>query len=216
VYHFELRKFPHTVSRFNQSEQQLLALVVPWVREAWVELDERKWNVHETKLTVLEGPELSLPELAMNRGWRNALRRSADVTQRVLAAARAAGPPAQTAATGELDLLADSLALEVFGLLDAGPAPLTRVWQLAHGRLDGGSPAESLALAELAVRSLLGRGLVVVGPADAGRGGGDSGGDAHEGGGAGAGARADLEATLNDIDSWISSGGEAVTIARKA
>ncbi len=88
MYHFELRKFPHTVSRFNQSERQVLALVMPWTREEWVEVGERKWNVNETKLTVLEGPELSLQEMAMNRGWRNALRRSEDVTERVLAAVR--------------------------------------------------------------------------------------------------------------------------------
>lgn len=88
MYHFELRKFPHTVSRFNQSERQVLALVMPWTREEWVEVGERKWNVNETKLTVLEGPELSLQEMAMNRGWRNALRRSDDVTERVLTAVR--------------------------------------------------------------------------------------------------------------------------------
>jgi hypothetical protein len=214
VYHFELRKFPHTVSRFNQSEQDVLALVVRWVAEEWIDVGEREWNVHETKLTVLEGPELSLPEMAMNRGWRNAMRRSEDVTERVLAAARAAGAPAAAGMpraggvsatgmapapgaapeTGELGLLADSLGLEVLGALDAGPTPLSRVWQLAHERLDGRSASESLALAELAVRSLLGRGLVVLQQGDA-----------------------ELsEAALDDVQSWTRDGGEAVAIARKA
>jgi hypothetical protein len=215
VYHFELRKFPHTVSRFNQGEQEIQALVVRWVAEEWIEVGERKWNVHETKLTVLEGPELSLPELAMNRGWRNAMRRSEDVTERVLAAARAAGAQAAAgvpaaagapevsatgvaqasggvSATGDLTLLADSLGLEVLGTLDAGPAPLARVWRLAHERLDGRSPSESLALAELAVRSLLDRGLVVVQPGDA----------------------ESAEAVLDDVQSWTSEGGETVAIAR--
>jgi hypothetical protein len=91
VYHFELRKFPHTVSRFNQGEQQVQALVARWVTEEWIDVAERKWNVNEAKLTVLEGPELSLQEMAMNRGWRNAMRRSEDVTERVLAAARGGG-----------------------------------------------------------------------------------------------------------------------------
>jgi hypothetical protein len=162
VYHFELRKFPHAVSRFNQSEEEVHALVVRWVAEEWIDVGERTWNVHETKLTVLEGPELSLPEMAMNRGWRNAVRRSEDVTERVLAAARAGGAPAAAgvpgaggvSATGiapasggvsaldELGLRADSLGLEVLGALDAGPAPLARVWQLAHERLDDRPPSE--------------------------------------------------------------------------
>jgi hypothetical protein len=209
VYHFELRKFPHTVSRFNQSEQEVLALVARWVAEEWIEVGEREWNVHETKLTVLEGPELSLPEMAMNRGWRNAMRRSEDVTERVLAVARAASEmpraggvsatgvaptPGGAPETGEMGLLADSLGLEVLGALDAGPAPLARVWQLAHARLDGRSASESLELAELAVRSLLGRGLVVLQRGDA-----------------------ELsEAWLDDIQSWTRDGGEAVAIARKA
>jgi hypothetical protein len=150
--------------------------------------------------------------MAMNRGWRNAMRRSEDVTERVLAAARAGGktaaagmpraggvsatgmaPPAGGAReTGELGLLADSLGLEVLGALDAGPAPLERVWRLAHERLDGRSPSESLALAELAVRSLLGRGLVVL-----------RRGDAEA-----------AEAALNDVESWTSEGGQVVAIAR--
>jgi hypothetical protein len=215
VYHFELRKFPHTVSRFNQSEQQVKGLAARWVAEEWIDIAERKWNVNEAKLTVLEGPELSLQEMAMNRGWRNAMRRSEDVTGRVLGAARegvtaarasrtsglgagatvASGPqPAAQPASGDLGLLADSLGLEVLDALDAGPAPLARVWQLARERLDGRSPSESLALADLAVRSLLGRGLVVLQRGNA-----------------------ELpEAVLDDVQSWTSDDREAVAIARSA
>jgi hypothetical protein len=212
VYHFELRKFPHTVSRFNQSEQQVQALAARWVSEEWIEAAERKWNVNEAKLTVLEGPELSLQEMAMNRGWRNARRRSEDVTERVLGAAREGVTAARTSgldaggtvasapqlaerpASDDLRLLADSLGLEVLGTLDAGPAPLARVWQLAHERVDGRSPSESLALADLAVRSLLGRGLVVL----------------QQG-------NAELaEAELDDVQSWTRDDRGAVAIARSA
>jgi hypothetical protein len=234
VYHFELRKFPHTVSRFNQSEQHVQALAARWVTEEWIEVAERKWNVNEAKLTVLEGPELSLQEMAMNRGWRNAMRRSEDVTGRVLGAARAGGEGAlgtqgnagsasgdhpttrgvpgaglaptaggapttrtlpaasETRAPAQLGLLADSLGLEVLGALDAGPAPLVRVWHLAQTRLDGRSPSESLALADLAVRSLLGRGLVVLQRGNAGL----------------------PEAALDDVQSWTRDDSEAVAIAR--
>jgi len=224
VFHFELRKFPHSVSRFNQTEQQMLSLAVPWTSEQWVEVGERKWNVNEARLTVLEGPELSLQEMSMNRGWRNARRRSEDVTERVLAAARAAGappaaatPPGQVAASdaaggraaGDVDveLLADSLGVEILTALDAGPAPLARVWRLADDRLSGRAPAESLALTERAVRSLLARGLIVV-RRDQGAGGTGVGGSETVG-------IAAIDRMLASVDSWTASG-DAVLIARSA
>jgi hypothetical protein len=206
VYHLELRKFPHTVARFNQSEAQVRAIVVPWVNEQWFEEGEQKWNSNEATLTVLEGPKLSMPELAMGRGWRNAQRRSHDVTERVLEAvkrevATAAGPASAGVANGtaggggaagaagaasgdgavgasgapgasegevargdaaDARLLADSLALELLALLDDGPLPLARVWELADRRLDISRAADSLGLGEAAVRSLLARALVVL------------------------------------------------------
>jgi hypothetical protein len=186
MYHLELRKFPHVVCRFNQSEAQLRALVIPWTRQEWIEEGERKWNVNEATLTILEGPELSMPDLAMGKGWRNAQKRSEDVTERVLGAAQKGGGDehgAQTVASvqsGEasrrapgaggdardLDLLADSLALEVLALLDDDTVAPARVWLMAQQRLGerGGaaSAADALALGERAVGSLLRRGLVVL------------------------------------------------------
>jgi hypothetical protein len=89
MYHLEIRKFPHNACRFNLSEAELAAIVIPWVREEWLEFGERKWNSNEAKITVLEGPELEFQELRMSRGWRNAERESTDVTERVLAFAKA-------------------------------------------------------------------------------------------------------------------------------
>jgi hypothetical protein len=225
VYHFELRKFPHTASRFNQSEQQLLALVVPWVREEWVELGERKWNVNETKLTVLEGPELSLQEMAMNRGWRSARRQSEDVTERVLAAAReivtrTQAPAARSAAaaspatgsgaadggrpsTADVGLLADALGLEILGALDTGPAPLSRAWQLAAERLGERPASESLALAERATASLLERGLAMLVCTGDGQGGERV-------------ADRQTATVLADVESWGCASSGSVAIARKA
>jgi hypothetical protein len=235
VYHFELRKFPHTLCRFNQSEQQVLALVVPWTREEWVQAGERKWNVNESKLTVLESPELTLQDMAMNRGWRNARRRGEDVTERILAKAReigaemrtAPGPPpaantpaAASASAGaaqaaaDAQMLADSLGLEVLALLDAGPASLARVWALAHERLSRGRPpSESLVLAERATRSLLQRGLVVLL-----RGAGDAtGGDGGVSGSPGRGELAgeQIEVAFREIDSWSATGVGSLAIARR-
>ncbi len=198
MYHFELRKFPHAASRFNQSERQLLALVVPWVREEWVELGERKWNVNETKLTVLEGPELSLQDMAMNRGWRNAQRKSENVTERVLAAA-AAGPAGAGGVDGaDAGLFADSLALELLGLLDAGPTALPRVWRLAHERLGARPASESLALAERAIGSLVGRRLAEL---------------VRDGEPLGEG---DVARALGDPATWSGAGEDALALARRA
>lgn len=99
MFHVELRQFPHNACRFNLSEAELRAIVIPWAEGQAVELGERKWSPHTGKLTVLEGPQLDMQQLAMGKGWRNAQRRSRDVTERVLdtittaLAQRAAGAP---------------------------------------------------------------------------------------------------------------------------
>jgi hypothetical protein len=168
VYHLELRKFPHTVCRFNQSDAQVRAIVVPWVREEWIEEGERKWNSNEATLTVLEGPQLSMPELAMGRGWRNAQRRSEDVTERVLAAARKSGAAAgagavdQAGATGAVGVgaqaregrPADEAAPTCAG---AGGSAIASARELRVGHADEQLLADSLALELLA---LLDRGPV--------------------------------------------------------
>jgi hypothetical protein len=91
MYHVELRQFPHNFCRFNLTERELRETILyAWVRGEWIELGERKWNPHQANLTVLEGPQLPVGELSMGRGWRNAERRGEDVTEQLLAAARAA------------------------------------------------------------------------------------------------------------------------------
>ncbi len=260
MYHLELRKFPHVVCRFNQSEAQLRSLVIPWTRQEWIEEGERKWNVNEATLTILEGPKLSMPDLAMGKGWRNAQKRSEDVTERVLGAVQqsagqeqqqdvgaspgagagagagaadgAAAATAHVAQAGEasparheardLDLLADSLGLELLALLDRGDVAPSRVWLMAQERLGEhgsvASAAEALALAERAVGSLLGRRLAVL------RGDGRGEGDRRPGGDEQAGddgrpvhtiAPELQEAVLAAIDTWAGGGRQPVVIARK-
>jgi hypothetical protein len=244
MYHLELRKFPHVVCRFNQSEAQLHALVVAWTRQEWVEEGERKWNVNEASLTILEGPKLSMPELAMGKGWRNAQKRSQDVTERVLGAARdgllqgegggaSAGhePPAEPvaggAAAGDLDLLADSLGLELLGLLDGEPVAPRRAWAMARERLaerrGSASAAEALALAERAVRALLERRLAVLRAEDGGgvgretevgrEGGGEGGGEGEK---AEAERRERQDAILAAVETWAGDGPSPVALARKS
>jgi hypothetical protein len=254
VYHLELRKFPHVVCRFNQSEAQLRALVIPWTRQEWIEEGERKWNVNEATLTILEGPKLSMPELAMGKGWRNAQKRSEDVTERVLGGARKAGEaqqeqhggalPGAVGGTGadaevagegtggapvapagearggraeaqDLQLLADSLGLELLALLDDGPVAPPRVWLMAQERLgergSAASATEALALAARAVGSLLGRGLAVV-RSDGGEGNGPRGDDRQAGDVI---APERQETVLAAVETWAGGGRPPVVIARK-
>ena len=102
MYHVELRQFPHNLCRFNLSEHELRAIAERWAREQWVALGDRKWDPHQARLTILEGPEIGPEQLTMGRGWRAAQRSGSDVTGRVLADARArvVGAPAAAGAPG--------------------------------------------------------------------------------------------------------------------
>jgi len=172
MYHLELRHFPHNASRFNLSEQELSAIVEPWVREQVVEFGERKWSPHVAKITILEGPRLDVAQLNMGRGWRSAQRSGENVTERVLEAAREAsqaqvpaapGPSVPAlASTGEggADGVADAglsdpvaLGVQLAALLGSDPMGLLEAWRAAAARSPGLAPSESLALAEHAVRS---------------------------------------------------------------
>jgi hypothetical protein len=101
MFHLELRQFPHKLSRFNLSEAQLRAVIEPIAAEKWVEIGERKWNPHEVKVTILEGPELEVAELSMGRGWQAALRHSTDVTEHIMELAKDAAEQAARKALEE-------------------------------------------------------------------------------------------------------------------
>ncbi len=90
TYHVELRNFPRTRTLFNQSGQQLGAIVLPWVENRIVEMDDDKWAPWESTITILEGPQIPIGGLSMGRGWKTALREGTDVSDRVLAEARRA------------------------------------------------------------------------------------------------------------------------------
>jgi hypothetical protein len=170
MYHVELRQFPHNLCRFNLTEQDLRALLAPWVLDKPLELGERKWSPHQAMLTVLEGPRLELQQLSMGRGWRAAQRDSEDVTSRVIAAATAAmaataperpaqAPPGPAQAapgpSADASLLADPLALgvQLAALLGGDPALLLAAWRQASAGNPGLAPSETLALAEAALGS---------------------------------------------------------------
>ncbi|HEY5044554.1 MAG TPA: hypothetical protein VII53_01710 [Solirubrobacteraceae bacterium] len=157
MYHLELRQFPHNFCHFNLTEQELLATVVgPWAREQWIELGERKWSPHQAKLTVLEGPRIPMEQLTMGRGWRNAQRQSEDVTERVLAQAKASEDVKARAADTAAGPPAPREALDgvLLPLLGSDPTALLQAWRLAAERRPELSPSASLALAEQTLSSL--------------------------------------------------------------
>jgi hypothetical protein len=171
MYHLELRQFPHNLCRFNLTEQDLRALLAPWVREKPVELGERKWSPHQATLTVLEGPRLELAQLSMGRGWRAAQRASEDVTATVMAeagealgaepsgaaagAVTAQSPPGVSGSRPDTPAPSDSLTLgvQLATLLGEDPAGLLAAWREASARSPGLSPSEALARGEATLRS---------------------------------------------------------------
>jgi hypothetical protein len=67
------------------SEEKLRRTVIePWRQGLPVELGDQQWDPGDSALRILEGPELSQPELSLGRGWDNAERSAQDVTTRVL------------------------------------------------------------------------------------------------------------------------------------
>ncbi|HWY18155.1 MAG TPA: hypothetical protein VNY27_05530 [Solirubrobacteraceae bacterium] len=157
MFHLELRQFPHSACAFNLGEAELSQIVEPWAREQWIEVGERKWSPHQARLTVLEGPHLAVQELAMGRGWRNAQHRSQDVTERVIARARASAPaaPLPAAPTSDVAIAAPALSdAELSSLLGPDPTSLLQAWRLAAKCRPELSPSESLALAESTLSAL--------------------------------------------------------------
>jgi len=101
-----------------------------------------------------------------------------------------------------VDLLADSLGLELLGRLGAEPAPLHSAWELAGARHPEHTASECLALAERAVASLLRSGLVELAVP----------------GGEGSGQRrleeAEARAALLALDSWSGDSSSAVVLCK--
>jgi hypothetical protein len=81
-FHVEIRRSLRRAWAFNLTEERLRATILePWRRGQPVELGDRDWDPKDSKVRILEGPELSPPELAHGQGWPNAERSSSDVTR---------------------------------------------------------------------------------------------------------------------------------------
>jgi hypothetical protein len=116
-FHVEIRSGHRWAREFNVDETTLRDSVLePWVRNQPVLLGDREWEPAESALRVLEGPELSPPDLAFGRGWGAAEHTGQDVARELIGSAgRRASRIAVLAETEEArDLIAD--AVHDFGL----------------------------------------------------------------------------------------------------
>jgi hypothetical protein len=85
VFHVEIRRSMRHARAFNLDEERLRRTVLDrWRAGRTVELGDQEWDPGESELTILEGPALSQPDLALGQGWNNAERSSTNVTTRVL------------------------------------------------------------------------------------------------------------------------------------
>ncbi|HSS41692.1 MAG TPA: hypothetical protein VLK37_03980 [Solirubrobacterales bacterium] len=142
-FHIEVSSGLQHARSFNLSDEELQRTVLePWLSGRPVLLGDRKWDPEESELRILEGSELSNPELSFGQGWANAERGSEDVTRRIVEAARdqrgkTAGPAAlvietesavQTVAELASAHQARSVDLEsVAGLIDGRDAEVAAV-----------------------------------------------------------------------------------------
>jgi hypothetical protein len=90
AFHVEIRRSLRRARAFNLSDDKVRRTVIdPWRQGRPVDLGDQQWDPGESALRILEGPELSQPDLALGRGWNNAERSATDVTTRVLREAAA-------------------------------------------------------------------------------------------------------------------------------
>ena len=137
-FHVEVSAGLRHARAFNLSAEEVRQAVLdPWLSRRTIVMGDRKWNPEESELRVLEGPELSNPELSFGQGWANAERASEDVTARVLGAAQesrgaGAGPAALVIET-------DSAVKTVAGLAASYGARPVEIESISE-RIDGRDP----------------------------------------------------------------------------
>jgi hypothetical protein len=178
AFHVEIGRGHRTAREFNLDDDRLRRLVLdPWAQGREVRIGDRDWLPAECHLIVLEGPELSGPDLAFGRGWDRAEHTGRNVTRELVAGA-VRGASA-IAVLGETDSARDAimealgeLGLESMDWADGRESALVARRNATGGEvgrapaavivaIDGGEPpAEWLYEAGVAVGALAGRALV--------------------------------------------------------
>jgi hypothetical protein len=137
AFHVEISRGFRHARAFNLDEEALRSTILdPWVRGRVIMLGDRDWVPKDSKLRILEGPELAEADLSMGRGWSNAERTAENVTRRLIdeAVAPSVGPMVAVVAEtspGEAQIN------RMIGRLELEAAP----WSELRGRILG-APAE--------------------------------------------------------------------------
>jgi hypothetical protein len=154
MYHVELRQRPNVARAFNISEEKLQSeFLAPLFGGKPFEYAGHEWDGRQAHVTILEGPELAPNQLLLGRGWSNAEKLGADVTQRILAASRT------DAARREVVQRASE---RILGRIAAGQLELDAVLALVDDLLAGRPASERYAAAAQAAWELLHRGQAVL------------------------------------------------------
>jgi hypothetical protein len=108
-FHVELSSgFRNRAHAFNLDEDKLRSTILdPWVRGRTVHLGEKDFEPKDSKLIVLEGPELADVDLSVGRGWSNAEKGSENVTRRLVEAAATPSKPIVAILAESEDALVD-------------------------------------------------------------------------------------------------------------
>lgn len=150
MYHVELRQFPHVARAFNLHREDLeTRFLRPWLAGDMIDYDDRRWAADRVRLKILEGPEVTIEEMGLGRGWAEAGRSSSDVTDSVIAQARRGAE-----ARPELEALKDAAEEVAAGR----HVTLQDVMALAAAAHPGWRASEQLALAEQTVWEMLHQG----------------------------------------------------------
>lgn len=139
AFHVEISAGINHARAFNLSEAVVQrSIVAPWLDRRPIELGDRKWAPEESELRILEGPELSNPELSFGQAWSNAQRGGEFVTKRLLdeaVQARRQGTAGPAAIVIETDSAVQALA----GIV-SGQRSESVDLDVLRARLDSGDP----------------------------------------------------------------------------
>jgi hypothetical protein len=95
AFHVEISSgFRQRARAFNLDEAKLREAVLdPWMQGRRISIADKEFEPRDSKLVVLEGPELADTDLSMGRGWSNAEKTAENVTRRLIDAASAPSKP---------------------------------------------------------------------------------------------------------------------------
>jgi hypothetical protein len=139
-FHIEVRSALNHARSFNLTDEELRRTVVdPWLNNRPIALGDRLWKPQEAELRILEGPELSNPELSFGQGWANAERGGEFVTRRILGEAADERRSASAGPAG-IVIETDSAVQTLAGLV-SGQQSQSVDMETLRKRIDDGDPS---------------------------------------------------------------------------